>query len=175
MRRPAFGMRSTEKPAPMTDRACIDWPLHLLLISTLLYTALGHALDNESAAPVAYMAPEHVEGATTIDADAAWLLFRSGMTFVDVRLQADYMAGRIPEAHSLTIMQDPDHPGDFYQRDRLLEIAGTFDTPMVIYCNERDCWRSEAAIARAREWGFTNLYFFPGGFPEWIASGYPFE
>jgi len=175
MRRAARGVRLTERPALMTRLACSRWPLTVSLLSVFLYTLPVHSLENRSAAALPYLAPEHVQGATTINADEAWLLFRSGMMFVDVRLPADYMAGRVPEAHSLTIMRDPDHPGDSFQRDRLLDIAGALDTPMVIYCNERDCWRSEAAITRAREWGFTNLYFFPGGFPEWVASGYPFE
>lgn len=169
-------MRWTERPSRTSAIGRNCWRLIALLCGLWLpCTALVQAAENPVAATPTYVAPEHVEGATTVDADTAWRLFRSGVTFVDVRLPADYVAGRIPEAYSLTIMRDPEHPEDFFQRNRLLKIAGATDAPIVIYCNERNCWRSEAAITRAREWGFTNLYFFPGGYPEWIARGYPFE
>lgn len=136
---------------------------------------LSHAAERRLSDVPGYLAPEHIEGATTIDGEQAWTLFRAGIPFVDVRLTADYMAGRIPEARSLTIMPNPDDPDDVFRRDRLLEIAGGLDMPVVIYCNDRDCWRSEVAIHRALGWGFSRLYFFPGGFPEWIAAGYPYE
>lgn len=128
-----------------------------------------------SAAQGPYRAPDAIPGAQTVDASGAWTLFREGVPFVDTRLQTDYEAGRVPEARNLTIMRDGDDEQNRFTRENLLAFIGDLDAPVVLYCNERDCWRTEAAIRRALEWGFTNLHYFPGGFPEWIRAGYPFE
>ncbi len=129
----------------------------------------------QAAAQGPYRAPEMIPGSQTTEAAEAWALFRAGVPFVDTRLRADYEAGRVPEARNLTIMRDRDDERNRFTRENLLDFIGDVDAPVVMYCNERDCWRTEAATRRALEWGFTNLYYFPGGFPEWIRSGYPFE
>ncbi|WP_042805867.1 rhodanese-like domain-containing protein [Thioalkalivibrio sp. ALE19] len=145
-------------------------PLILLLWCLLAVTAIAPAAADEP-----YRAPEAIADTTRVDADGAWRLFREGVPFVDVRLSADYRAGRIPGATNLTIMRDADDPRNRFTREQLLEVAGGRDRPVVLYSNEFDCWRTEAAIRRALEWGFDDLHYFPGGYPEWSRRDYPFE
>ncbi|WP_018860544.1 MULTISPECIES: rhodanese-like domain-containing protein [unclassified Thioalkalivibrio] len=140
------------------------------MIALLWATLMG-----ASAADAPYRAPDSIPGTEMIGADGAWLRFREGVPFIDTRLPADYEAGRIPGAINLTIMRDPDDHRDRFTRERLLEVVGGTDRPVVVYCNERDCWRTEAAVRRAQEWGFTRVHYFPGGYPEWTRYGYPFE
>lgn len=154
----------------MLSRPRCGWLVQAALLALCLLS-----LAPQAAAEAPYRAPEVIPGTQTIEAAEAWALFREGVPFVDTRLRADYEAGRVPEARNLTIMRDPDDPRNRFTRENLLELIGDPDAPVVMYCNERDCWRTEAATRRALEWGFTRLYYFPGGFPEWIRSGYPFE
>ena len=142
----------------------------LLLLCLLALTPALVAADDDS-----YRAPEAIPDTTRVDADQAWRLFRDGVTFVDVRLEADFRAARIPGAVNLTIMRDPEDPRNRFTRESLLEAAGDREAPLVIYCNDFDCWRTEAAIQRALEWGFGDLHYFPGGYPEWSRRNYPFE
>lgn len=142
----------------------------LLFLCLLVLPTAFVAADED-----AYRAPETIPDTTRVDAEHAWLLFRGGVTFVDVRLEADFRAGRIPDAVNLTIMRDPDDPRNRFTREDLLEVAGDKESPLVIYCNEFDCWRTEAAIERALDWGFDDLHYFPGGYPEWVRHRLPFE
>lgn len=145
-------------------------PVLLALSYLLAVTVIAPAAGDEP-----YQAPEAIADTTHVDADDAWVLFREGVPFVDVRLSADYRAGRIPGAVNLTIMRDPDVSRNRFTREQLLRVAGGRDRPVVLYCNEFDCWRTEAAVRRALEWGFDNLHYFPGGYPEWSRRNYPFE
>lgn len=162
------GYRQTRARVRRAGRALPRW---IAVFGVLLALVVG----NVAAAQGPYRAPAAIPGTQTIEASEAWALFREGVPFVDTRLRADFEAGRVPEARNLTIMRDLDDERNRFTRESLLEFIGELDAPVVMYCNERDCWRTEAATRRALGWGFTNLYYFPGGFPEWIRSGYPFE
>jgi rhodanese-related sulfurtransferase len=48
------------------------------------------------------------------------------------------------------------------------------DHPVVFYCNGIRCGRSREAAQIARGCGFRNVYWFRGGFEEWLAQGYPY-
>lgn len=46
--------------------------------------------------------------------------------------------------------------------------------PLVFYCLV-DCWMSWNAAKRALEFGYRNVYWFPGGTDEWEVMGYRLE
>ena len=46
---------------------------------------------------------------------------------------------------------------------------------MIFACNGAECWKSYKSCVAARAQGFTQVYWFRGGFPEWVAKGYPVE
>jgi rhodanese-related sulfurtransferase len=125
------------------------------------------------AVTASYVSPETVSGTTLVSASEAKTLFDKGIRFVDVRVAADYEAGRIPEADNLTIQRD--EAKSPFTEASLLKLLGAKDTPAVFYCNATACWRTAEAAKRAVGWGFTNIYYFRMGFPAWRDAGYPVE
>lgn len=125
------------------------------------------------AAAQGYVSPEHVPGATTIDGAKAWELWERGVIFVDVRIPSDYEAGHIPDAINLTIERDESKSP--FNEQSLLEILGSKDREVVFYCNAERCWRSSVAAERAVRWGFTRVYYYRLGFPDWQKRNYPVE
>jgi len=109
--------------------------------------------------------PLHVEGATTIDASAARVLFDQAVPFVDVRTDELWEAGHIPGAVFLNLFNG-------LNEGNLLKVAAK-DQEVVIYCDGPGCKRSSKACAKAVSWGFEKVYYFRVGFPAWRAAGYP--
>lgn len=120
-----------------------------------------------STAPASEVSPEAVAGATSVDATSAKSLFDQGTLFVDVRKDSDWDAGRIPGAEHLELKK-------VYNEASLAGLVGK-EEAVVIYCNGPKCMRSSEASAMAVSWGFKKVYYFRGGYPEWVAAGYPIE
>jgi len=119
------------------------------------------------AANAAKASPATVEGATTVDAARAKALFDKGVTFVDVRKDKDWDAGRVPGARHIELKK--------VLSDATLSEAVKKDQEVVIYCNGPKCMRSSKACAKAVSWGFKKVYYFREGFPAWQTASYPVE
>ncbi|MDX9766569.1 MAG: rhodanese-like domain-containing protein [Ectothiorhodospiraceae bacterium] len=125
------------------------------------------------AASANYVSPEQVPGTQYVSPQDAKALFDRGVPFIDVRVQADYDAGRVPGAINLTIQRD--EASSVFTEQSLLEVIKKKDAEVVFYCNSTSCWRTAAAAERAVKWGFTKVYYFRLGFPSWRDAGYPVE
>lgn len=134
---------------------------YLALLITLLILPFSavHAAKKES--------PETVTGATTVSTADAKQLFDQGAVFVDVRSQQDWEAGRIPGSKHLELKKG-------FTPDTLSEIAQP-GQKLVIYCNSTGCMRSSQACEKAVEWGYTQVYYYRLGYPDWQSSGYAVE
>jgi rhodanese-related sulfurtransferase len=113
------------------------------------------------------VSPESVPGAVTVDTAEAKRLFDQGVTFVDVRSNADWQAGRIPAAHHLELKS-------VYDEQSLSQIVSR-SQPVVIYCNSTGCMRSSKACQQAVEWGFSRVYYYRLGYPDWKANSFAIE
>ena len=49
------------------------------------------------------------------------------------------------------------------------------DDPVIFHCWGPACSYSAMACAKARLWGYKDIFYFPGGFPAWKASDFPIE
>lgn len=54
---------------------------------------------------------------------------------------------------------------------RIEDVAAERDTPIVLYCGPNQ--RGVLAAATLKEMGYTDVSFYPGGFPQWKAAGLP--
>ena len=113
------------------------------------------------------VSPETVKGATTVDAAKAKALFDKGAVFIDVRNDKDYQAGHIPGAPQLDLHKN--------FSEASLGAKAKKGQEVVFYCNGTSCMRSSEASEKAVGWGYTKVYYYRLGFPDWKAAGYPVE
>jgi rhodanese-related sulfurtransferase len=108
-----------------------------------------------------------VEGAITIDVDTAKELLDRGVTFVDVRDKLAFNAGHMPGAIHLDLHVD-------FTAERLSEFVDRNDE-VVMSCWGINCPYGAHASAKAVTWGYSQVKYFAGGFPAWLAAGYSVE
>ena len=125
----------------------------------------GLALSTSQA--LAEDSPLTVEGARTVNATEAKALFDKGVTFVDLRTDAAFDAGRIPGAVHLEFKTN--------FTDETLGKEAKKDQEVVLYCSGPTCMRAPEGSKKAVSWGFTKVFYYRGGFPSWQKAGYPVE
>lgn len=129
-----------------------------LLVLLFFISEKSHADD--------YLSPDTIEGSTKIDAELLIKLAQEheNLVIIDSRIKSDRHQGYITGSISL-----PDTQTDC---SSLFRIINRKYTPTVFYCNGPKCRRSDRAIVIARECGYTNIYWFRGGFEEWKNKNY---
>lgn len=112
--------------------------------------------------------PANIDGAVTVDAEGAIKLIQNidRLVLVDARITRDRSHGYIEGSISL-----PDIDTDC---DSLWKAIPAKSAPVLFYCNGIKCGRSVKSIRIALSCGYNNLYWFKGGYDEWIEKGYPY-
>lgn len=112
--------------------------------------------------------PDQIPGVTRVDAEGVIGLTEKipDLTIIDSRISGDRQQGYIEKSLSL-----PDTKTDCVS---LKKVIPKKSSPTLFYCNGVKCGRSVVAIKIALKCGYTNLYWFRGGFEEWLAKHYPF-
>lgn len=117
-------------------------------------------------------APQDIRGAVKVSAEDVFRLFESApdLVIVDSRLADGPSSGRaqgfVEGSVSLPDIQT-DCPA-------LARVIPNKATPTLFYCNGPKCGRSVKAIEIAQHCGYRKLYWFRGGFEEWLEKGYPY-
>ena len=86
-------------------------------------------------------------------------------------------AGRIRGAQPLPYGEKSAKEVGFDAAKDRLDLAQIADknTPVIFACNGAECWKSYKACVTAAKAGFTQVYWFRGGYPEWLARGLPVD
>lgn len=136
--------------------------LQILLCGMVLSLATPLA-----AAPVVPV-PEQIPGATTVSAEELINLAERlpALVIVDSRIQEDRRQGYIE--HSISL------PDVDTNCESLAKIIPAKATPALFYCNGVKCGRSVVAVGAALKCGYTEVYWFRGGFEEWQDKQYLF-
>ena len=135
---------------------------YLSIISILLLLSFNGAVYAEKP-----FAPISLPGTILVDVETtAELIVRTpDLLIVDSRKGTEYIKGHIQRAISL-----PD-------TDMTLELLSNHvpdkSTPLLFYCNGERCLRSSRAAAQAVDWGYSKIYWFRGGWNEWVDKGMP--
>lgn len=116
----------------------------------------------------AVVAPDEIPGSTKVGAEGVIKLAGHvpNLRIIDARIRMDRRQGYIEGSISL--------PNIETDCDSLAEVVPHKTTPVLFYCNGPKCGRSVISVRRALECGYTDVYWFRGGFEEWKQSGYPF-
>ena len=138
------------------------------IFSSLLITAPALAIDT----------PDSLAGATLITAEKAKELVGSGAKIYDVRVATEYVEEHIAGAVSLPYKENSKKEAGFDStQDKFnLGVVGTDKGASLIFqCNGKECWKSYKAAAVAVKAGYSKVYWFRGGLPEWKQKGFPTE
>jgi len=59
--------------------------------------------------------------------------------------------------------------------DQIQTVVPEKDTPVIVYCWDKDCEASSKAAARLDELGYHEVYDYEAGKADWKAAGLPVE
>ncbi len=112
-------------------------------------------------------APESMPGTTTVSAEEVieMILANPELVVIDSRKKTEYIKGHIEGA--INILNTALGP------EKLEFIAPDRNTALLFYCNGVRCLRSSDSLAKAVAWGYTNLFWFRGGWKEWTEKRLP--
>jgi len=121
--------------------------------------------------------PSQLPGARMVTASEVVGLQQKGVPIIDVRLAKEYHEKHIRGAQSIPYGEKSlkdvafDPALDQWAGPEKLDKA----KPVIFHCNGAECWKSYKAAKVALSKGFTTVYWFRGGFPEWESSGLAVE
>jgi len=114
------------------------------------------------------VSPETIKGTTRVSAEEFIELISKipNLTIIDSRIKSDRKQGYVEGSLSLPDVETNCNSLATKIKDKA--------APTLFYCNGVKCGRSAKAIKVAVKCGYSNLYWFRGGFEEWLAKGYPY-
>ncbi|HEB92809.1 MAG TPA: rhodanese-like domain-containing protein [Gammaproteobacteria bacterium] len=112
--------------------------------------------------------PEAITGSTVVNAEQLIELANQtpDLVIIDSRIRGDRKQGYIETSISL--------PDIDTHCDSLARIISDKATAVLFYCNGVKCKRSGKAVKIAVDCDYRRIYWFRGGFQEWLAKGYPY-
>lgn len=131
--------------------------------------------EYEYVSTLGYFTPRLLEGATIVGADEVIALMKNGAVLYDTRSEEEYRDRHIRGARWLPYGEKSAKEVGFdAAKDRFdVEKAGDKAKPVIFACNGAECWKSYKSCVAALKAGYKQVYWFRGGFPEWVARGYP--
>ncbi|MGD8560098.1 MAG: rhodanese-like domain-containing protein [Gammaproteobacteria bacterium] len=132
------------------------------------FTAVFLILLVVPLAAVAEKSPESIKGTTKVTAEGFIELVDTipELIVIDSRIRGDRKQGYVEGSVSLPDVETT--------CDTLSDTIPQKSSPTLFYCNGVKCGRSAKAVKVALSCGYTNIYWFRGGFEEWLAKGYPY-
>ncbi len=120
--------------------------------------------------------PTSLAGAKLVTAQEVTKLASAGAVIVDARVASEYADGHIKGA-----INDPyrekSGPSVAFDASKdefnLAKLPADKSAPIVVYCNGPDCWKSYKASVTAIKAGYTHIYWYRAGFPDWKSKDLP--
>lgn len=112
--------------------------------------------------------PESTPVAKTVSAEELVRMMRTEqeLQIIDARITSGRKKGYLEGSFHLPDIET--------NCETLKNTVPTSSTPVVFYCSSEKCGRSLNAVTIAMNCGYSNLFWFRGGFAEWKAKGYPY-
>lgn len=112
-------------------------------------------------------APENIEGVNIVSAEDVieLILSKPDLIVIDSRKKTEYQKGHIEGAINILNTQ--------LKREDIESISPDKSKEILFYCNGTRCLRSSDSIKKAKNWGYTNLTWFRGGWKEWTEKRLP--
>jgi rhodanese-related sulfurtransferase len=121
--------------------------------------------------------PDALKGVTRVNAEEVTELAKQGVTLVDTRTQKEFdnehVRGAILASYVEKSLKEADFDASKDDFSALKTVAK--EKPVMFMCNGPECWKSYKASKTAAASGFTKIYWFRGGMPEWREKHLPVE
>jgi len=143
---------------------------------TFIYLAAAVALLSGYAALAD--TPENLKGAMVVDAAKAKSLADGGVLMIDARVANEYAESHIKGAINIPYKEKSAKAMNYdasLDNIDLGKFPADKNTPVLIYCNGAECWKSYKASTAAIKAGYKTVYWFRLGIPEWKSKGYATE
>ena len=137
--------------------------LRIFLVTVLVTGLAGPARGADKV-----IAPDTIPGTTKVDAEGVLDAVEkiANLVIIDARIRQDRVQGYIEGSVSL--------PDVDTSCESLKKIIPRKSSPVLFYCNGPKCGRSVSSSRLALQCGFTQIYWFRGGFEEWKQKNYPY-
>ena len=114
------------------------------------------------------VAPDTIPGTTKVDAERVLDIVQKipKLVIIDARIRKDRTQGYLEGSVSL--------PDIKTTCESLAKVIPKKFSPVLFYCNGPKCGRSVKSSRKALACGYTNIYWFRGGFEEWKKKNYPY-
>lgn len=124
-----------------------------------------------------YFTPRVLVGVKIVGAEEVVQLMKTGIVLYDTRSEEEYRDKHIKGAQWLPYGEKSAKEVGFDTKKDNFNLAAIADknAPVIFACNGAECWKSYKSCVTAVNEGFTQVYWFRGGFPEWVAKGYPID
>ena len=113
------------------------------------------------------VAPENIANVKILAAEEVieLILSRPNLIIIDSRKKSEYLKGHIEGA--VNVLNTDMMLNDFKK------LAPDKTQAILFYCNGVRCMRSSDAASKAVVWGYANIFWFRGGWDEWIEKRLP--
>jgi ABC-type phosphate/phosphonate transport system substrate-binding protein/rhodanese-related sulfurtransferase len=124
-----------------------------------------------------YFTPRSLDGVKIVSAEEAAEMMQKGIVLYDTRIEEEHRQNHIKGARWLPYAEKSAKEVGFdASKDKFdLSRIASKNAPVIFACNGPECWKSYKSCVTAVKAGYTQVYWFRGGFPEWAAKGYPVE
>jgi rhodanese-related sulfurtransferase len=136
------------------------------------------AKEYDYVSTLGYFTPRVLAGVTIVSADEVAALMKKGAVLYDTRSEEEYRDKHIQGAKWLPYKEKSAKEVDFDAGVDAFEAArvgASKDAPVIFACNGAECWKSYKSCIVAVKAGYKQVYWFRGGFPEWVARGYAID
>ena len=134
---------------------------YLLKVMFMFLVCVQPVMAEKPLAPEALTGAERVSAEQTVDL----IMNFPNLVVIDARKDIEFAKGHIQG--SISLLDTEMTP------ETLGEHAPDKAVPILFYCNGERCLRSSRAATKALEWGYKTVYWFRGGWNEWVEKGMP--
>jgi ABC-type phosphate/phosphonate transport system substrate-binding protein/rhodanese-related sulfurtransferase len=136
------------------------------------------AKEYDYVSTLGYFTPRVLDGVKIVTAEEVIDLMKKGVPLYDTRVEEEYRDKHIKGARWLPYNEKSAKEVGFDASKDSFDVgraAESKNAPVIFACNGAECWKSYKSCVAAVKAGYTQIYWFRGGFPEWAAKGYPVE
>ncbi len=135
------------------------------------------AREYDYVSTLGYFTPRILDGVKIVSAEEVMELMKKGVPLYDTRVEEEYRDKHIKGARWLPYNEKSAKEVGFDAAKDGFNLDGIPDknAEVIFACNGAECWKSYKSCVTALKAGYKQVYWFRGGFPEWVARGYPVE